>query len=131
MTVESAINKLIEFEPDYKVFNTCQKDKDWLFVQVPNDEVNYNLFRYLIKNISYLSINDLLDELDLYPLDSTVRLLNSKLMLEIIDTNVDRYPEIIDWKLNENNMVIPEIKINPYLKNFQWDSVKLRKSSNI
>ena len=130
MTIESAIDKLIEFEPNYKVFNTCQKDKDWLFIQVPDDEVNFNLFRYLIKNIDYLSVNDLLDELDLYPLNSTVRLLNSELQLEIIDTNIDRYPEIIDWKLNENNIIIPEIKINPYLKNFQWDSVRLRKSSN-
>ena len=127
MTIESAIDKLIEFEPNYKVFNTCQKDKDWLFIQVPDDEVNFNLFRYLIKNIDYLSVNDLLDELDLYPLNSTVRLLNSELQLEIIDTNIDRYPEIIDWRLNENNMIIPEIKINPYLKNFQWDLGKLRK----
>ena len=126
MTIESTINKLIEFEPDYKVFNTCQKDKDWLFVQIPDDEVNFNLFRYLLNESKYLSVNDLLDKLDLYPLDSTVRLLNSELHLEIIDTNIDRYPEIIDWKLN-NNMVIPEIKINPYLKNFQWDLRKLRK----
>ena len=128
MTVKSAINNLIEFEPDYKVFNTCKKDKDWLFVQIPNDEVNHNLFRYLINNISYLTINDLLDELDLYPLNSIVRLLNSELMLEIIDTNIDRYPEIINWKLNENNIIIPEIKIDAYLKTFQWDLGKLRKS---
>ena len=127
MTIESTINKLIEFEPDYKVFNTCQKDKDWLFVQIPDDEVNFNLFRYLLNESKYLSVNDLLDKLDLYPLDSTVRLLNSELHLEIIDTNIDRYPEIIDWKLNNNNIVIPEIKINPYLKNFQWDLRKLRK----
>ena len=127
MTIESTINKLIEFEPDYKVFNTCQKDKDWLFVQIPDDEVNFNLFRYLLNESKYLSVNDLLDKLDLYPLDSTVRLLNSELHLEIIDTNIDRYPEIIDWKLN-NNMVIPEIKINPYLKDFQWDSIKLKNS---
>ena len=128
MTIESAINKLIEFEPDNLVFNTCQKDKDWLFVQIPDDEVNFNLFRYLLNESKYLSVNDLLDKLDLCPLDSTVRLLNSELHLEIIDTNIDRYPEIIDWKLNENNMVIPEIKINPYLKDFQWDSIKLKNS---
>ena len=127
MTVESAINKLIEFEPDYLIFNTCQKDKDWLFVQIPNNETDCNLFRYLIKTTDYLSVNDILDKLDLYPLESTVRLLNSELQLEIIDTNIDRYPEIIDWRLNENNMIIPEIKINPYLKNFQWDLGKLRK----
>ena len=52
-----------------------------------------------------------------------------ELMLEIIDTNVDRYPEIINWKLSEDNTIIPEIKINPYLKSFQQDLNKLRKSS--
>lgn len=128
MTIESAINKLIEFEPDYLVFNTCQKNKDWLFIQIPDDEVNFNLFRYLIKNSDYLNVNDLLDILDSYPLDSIIRLLNSELQLEIIDTNIDRYPEIINWKLNENNMIIPEIKINPYLKDFQWDSIKINSS---
>lgn len=128
MTIESAINKLIEFEPDCLVFNTCQKNKDWLFIQIPDDEVNFNLFRYLIKNSDYLTVNDLLDILDSYPLDSIIRLLNSELQLEIIDTNIDRYPEIINWKLNENNMIIPEIKINPYLKDFQWDSIKINNS---
>lgn len=139
MTLEYAKLKLNAYDLNYQVYGTNMKNDNYITIQVPDNDNNKNLFFFLVKN-DYLTIRDILNELENYPNDSVLRYINSKLHLEVIDTKLERYSEIIDFEINEITetdenadtvtkelMVVPiPERIIPFTNIFEWNYQGMR-----
>lgn len=139
MTLEYAKLKLNAYDLNYQIYGTNMKDDNYITVHVPDNDNNKNFFVFLAKN-EYITVRDIFNELDTYPDNSTLHYINSKLHLEVIDTKLEQYPEIIDFEIKEitevNNdtneiykefMIVPiPERITPYLDTFSWNYQGMR-----
>lgn len=126
MTVQELYSILTLQDRKDHLYGTNENDKFWLLFQFPEQfgAIYFRIMRY--KRI--VQVDELMEILEssTYHPDAIVRVLNPKLIYEVIDMKVAGFPEVVDLKPirmeGDDRVIMPYYtKTAPYLKDYEWD----------